>query len=323
MRGWAADLDSGSQAEPGPPDLTGGVTDRVGSQLSAHKLRNADDRFSASEPLLTVIVPVYNERATVDRLLEAVFRAPYSKQVVVVNDGSTDGSSELLRKWQQAERIELLTHAQNQGKGAAIRSGLACARGQFTIIQDADLEYDPQDYGRLIEPLLDREADAVYGSRRLGCKRTWHQLLNPFYHGVTVLNMCVRILYGVWITDEATCYKAFPTALLRAMDLTCRRFEFCPEVTAKACRMGLSIIEVPIRYTSRGMRDGKKIGSRDAIEAVRELWRWRTWQPVPAKIAKTDGQPNAITGDANAAESNIGSGASEVCVNEVRASRSR
>ena len=133
--------------------------------------------------------------------------------------------------------------------------------------------------------------------------------------------MCVRILYGVWITDEATCYKAFPTELLRAMDLTCRRFEFCPEVTAKACRMGLSIIEVPIRYTSRGMRDGKKIGSRDAIEAVRELWRWRTWQPVPAKCVGANGRPTSITGDANAAESHIGSGASETRATDTAASR--
>lgn len=270
-----------------------------------------------SEPLLTVIVPVFNEKATIDRLLAAVLDAPYSKQVVVVDDGSSDGSAELLAKWSERKAVELLRHTRNEGKGAAIRTALACARGRFVVIQDADLEYDPQDYFRLIQPLLDGHADVVYGSRRLGCRRTWRQWLNPYYHAVTLLNVCVRLLYGVRITDEATCYKAFPAAALRSMDLTCQRFEFCPEVTAKACRMGLVIREVPIRYTSRRVRDGKKIGVSDAIEAVKTLWRWRTWQPVPAKCVGANGRPTSITGDAKTAESHIGSCASEARVAET------
>lgn len=258
------------QAGPEPPSGAASRSDRV---LRVDASQTPGQANGGSAPLLTVVVPVYNERATIDRLLASVRDAPYSKQIVVVDDASTDGSSELLRKWRQTGRIELLTHTQNQGKGAAICTGLARARGQFTIIQDADLEYDPEDYGRVIQPLLDGQADVVYGSRRLGCEGTWRQVFNPFYHGVTFLNLWVRILYGVRITDEATCYKAFPTAVLHSMDLACQRFEFCPEVTAKACRMGLKILEVPIRYTSRGVRDGKKIRSRDAVDAVRTLWR--------------------------------------------------
>lgn len=151
------------------------------------------------------------------------------------------------------------------------------ARGEYTIIQDADLEYDPRDYRQVLEPLLCGQADVVYGSRRLGRKWCWRDQLNSFYHGVTVLNLCVRLLYGIRVTDEATCYKAFSTSALCGMNLECERFEFCPEVTAKACRLGLHICEVPIRYTSRGLRDGKKIGLRDAFEAVQSLWRWRKW----------------------------------------------
>lgn len=235
--------------------------------------------LGGSSPLLTVIVPVYNEAATIDRLLALTLQAPYPKQIIVVDDASSDNSAELLRKWAQSGHIELLQHTRNQGKGAAIRTGLACARGCFLIIQDADLEYDPQDYRVVIEPLLNGVAEVVYGSRRLGTRPSWRQWLNPFYHGVRMLNICVRLLYGVRITDEATCYKAFRTSTLRSMDLICERFEFCPEVTAKACRMGLRIVEVPIRYMSRRVRDGKKIGVRDALEAVRTLWHWRRWNP--------------------------------------------
>lgn len=255
---------------------------RLGRSDAADVVAEPSDR---DQLLLTVIVPVFDERATIDRLLQRVAAAPYSKQIVVVDDASTDGTAELLAKWRRSGRIELVTHARNRGKGAAIRTGLARARGRFTIIQDADLEYDPQDYRRVITPLVEDQADVVYGSRRLESKDAWRQLFNPFYHGVTVLNWVVRVLYGARITDEATCYKAFPTAVLRMMDLVCQRFEFCPEVTAKACRMGLKIVEVPIHYTGRARRDGKKIGLRDAVEALRTLWQWRCWQPPPSTHA--------------------------------------
>ena len=195
-------------------------------------------------PLMTVIVPVFNEVATVEALLRRVgAAAPEDKQVIVVDDGSTDGTGEILDRWEEAGRIELVRHDRNRGKGAAIRSGLEYAQGRFTIIQDGDLEYDPADYERLLAPLLAGEADVVYGSRYLrrrgesgeaggaglavrsqagaweregvgrqpGQRRNW----SVFRAGVSVLNLAVRLLYGQRLTDEATCYKAFPTDVLR------------------------------------------------------------------------------------------------------------
>ncbi len=229
-------------------------------------------------PVLTVIVPVYNEVQTIDELLHRVLAAPYAKQVIVVDDGSSDGTAEVLKSWAGHSHVELLQHSDNRGKGAAIRTGLVHALGTFTIIQDADLEYDPQDYPRLIEPILSGQAQLVYGSRYLRCDGSPRQRWRLFRCGVLFLNTCVRLLYGARLTDEATCYKVLPTSLLRAMDLQCERFEFCPEVTAKACRLGLSILEVPIHYDARSMQAGKKIRWTDGVEAMKTLWKWRNWQ---------------------------------------------
>jgi dolichol-phosphate mannosyltransferase len=249
----------------------------------------------ASETLvLTVIVPVYNEVGTIDELLRRVLAAPYNKQVIVVDDGSTDGTVELLEKWEGHPQVELLQHSKNRGKGAAIRTGLEHAEGRFTIIQDGDLEYDPEDFPRLIGPLLSGEAQVVYGSRYLRREGGPCQHWRLLRFGVSCLNVCVRLLYGARLTDEATCYKAFPTALLRAMELECERFEFCPEVTAKACRLGLTIREVPISYDARGVQAGKKIRFRDGLAAMAALWRWRRWQGVPGAGGRTStrrGQP--------------------------------
>jgi prepilin-type N-terminal cleavage/methylation domain-containing protein len=234
-------------------------------------------RDEGGEPLLTVIVPVYNEARTVEELLRRVLAAPYDKQITVVDDGSTDGTAAILQRWKRHAQVEVLTHPTNRGKGAAIRTGLQHARGRFTIIQDADLEYDPQDYPLLIEPLLRGEAGVVYGSRNLA-KGPDRAPWSVYRCGVMLLNWCVRVLYGRRITDEATCYKAFPTEVLKAMDLKCERFEFCPEVTAKACRMGLAIREVPIHYRARGVKEGKKLRLQDGWAALKTLWRWRSWQ---------------------------------------------
>lgn len=236
------------------------------------------------EPILTVIVPVYNEAGTVSELLNRVVTAPYSKQVIVVDDGSTDGTSTTLMNWGQHPDILLLAHSRNRGKGAAIRTALNSARGQFTIIQDADLEYDPADYPHLVEPLVMGVAQIVYGSRYLvphGNSRFGGLV---FRLGVYVLNAVVRVLYGVRLTDEATCYKALATDLVRAMDLQCERFEFCSELTAKACRLRLRIHEVPIRYSGRSRFQGKKLRLRDGIAALHALWRWRAWEPSGTRI---------------------------------------
>lgn len=237
---------------------------------------------AAAAPLLTVIVPVYNEAATIDELLRRVIAIPLDMQVVVVDDGSSDATTSVLEGWEGHQFVELLAHSRNRGKGAAIRTGLDHARGRFIIVQDADLEYDPADYHRLLAPLLEGAADVVYGSRYAKSTVGNAHPTKPwslFRLGVCLLNIAARWLYSVRLSDEATCYKVFSTESLRAMRLECERFEFCPEVTAKACRMGLRIVEVPVGYSPRGVADGKKIRCRDGWQALKELWRWRDWMP--------------------------------------------
>lgn len=229
-------------------------------------------------PTLTVIVPVFNEVRTIDEAIRRTLTAPCSKQVIVVDDGSTDGTRDVLAAWRDNAELTILCHDRNRGKGAAIRTALEHAVGRFTIIQDADLECVPEDYPRLLEPLLSGRAQVVYGSRFLQPANA-PQRFRVFRLGVSVLNWFVRFLYGVRLTDEATCFKVFPTEVLRSMDLRCKRFEFCPEVTAKACRLGLAITEVPVYYCPRDARAGKKIRVWDGMVALATLWRLRKWQP--------------------------------------------
>jgi glycosyltransferase involved in cell wall biosynthesis len=220
------------------------------------------------------LIPVYNEERTLDAILERVLQAPYlDKEILVIDDGSTDATPHILRRWESQPCIQLLRHAHNLGKGAAVRTGLAQARGEITIIQDADLEYDPAEYPRLIELIRHGETEVVYGSRYLspGSGLGW----SPFRIAVAALNVLVRVLYGQRITDEATCYKAFRTALLRSLQLRAVRFELCAEITAKLCRLGVPILEVPISYQPRGHQDGKKIGWRDAWPTFWTLLKWR------------------------------------------------
>ncbi len=239
--------------------------------------------FAGDGPLLTVIVPAYNEQRTIGELLALVLAVPCNKQVIVVDDCSTDGTASALQAWRE-RGVQVVLHPKNRGKGAAIRTGLAHAQGHFTIIQDADLEYDPADYLHVIRPLVEGRAQVVYGSRYLQADRRAGKG-DLFRHGVSLLNWAVRILYGAKLTDEATCYKALPTALLREMDLQCERFEFCPEVTAKICRMGLPILEVPISYRPRSASEGKKIRYRDGLQALGTLWRWRKWKTPATKLS--------------------------------------
>jgi dolichol-phosphate mannosyltransferase len=225
-------------------------------------------------PALSVLVPIFNEARSLDALLRRVLDSPYpGKQIIVVDDGSTDATPDLLRHWAGQPGLTLLRHDRNLGKGAAVRTALAHARGEVTIIQDADLEYDPAEYPRLVEPILRGRAEVVYGSRYLAPARPlpW----TKFRVAVLLLNGLVRLLYGRRITDEATCYKAFRTSLLRSLDLQANRFELCPEVTAKVCRLGLPIVEVPISYHPRGSKEGKKIRWRDGWQAIWTLIQWR------------------------------------------------
>jgi len=224
---------------------------------------------------LSVIMPVFNERATIVPLLERLRAVPLPLEVIVVDDGSTDGTRALLEQNRRLADHLVLSDA-NHGKGHAIRMGLAMATGPAVIIQDADLEYDPAEFVQLVEPVIQRGARAVYGSRILkrNPKCSW-----LFYLGGRFLSLVTNLLYGTRITDEPTCYKLIETATLRRMNLRCEGFEFCPEVTAKLARLGIPIVEIPVTYNPRGVAEGKKIRFRDAILAVWTLLRYRFWKP--------------------------------------------
>ncbi len=217
---------------------------------------------------VSIIIPVYNEFRTFDEVLERVRRAPLpegcTKEILVIDDGSTDGTAQQL-----GPELHTIRHA---GKGSAIRAGIELATGDVVLIQDGDLEYDPDDYARILEPIVSGRADIVYGSRFLG-QAPPMAVLNRVAN--RILTVAANLLYNAQLTDEATAYKAFRIGVLRRMNLRCRRFEFCPEVTAKARRLGYHIVEVPVRYNARGIGEGKKIRTRDGWEALWTLWRYR------------------------------------------------
>ncbi len=219
---------------------------------------------------MSVIVPVYNEVAHVDELLQAIHASPVRKEVIIVDDGSTDGTREKLQAVPLANDVTVVFHEKNCGKGAAIRTALEYARGEYVLIQDSDLEYDPQDYPALLRPLEQREANVVYGVRPDRPERGLR-----FFLGAKLLTHLTNLLYGAGIHDEATCYKVFRRSLIAQIDLQCRRFEFCPEVTAKLCRMGERIAEVPIAYAPRSSSEGKKIRHADGWLAIWTLLRYR------------------------------------------------
>jgi glycosyltransferase involved in cell wall biosynthesis/phospholipid N-methyltransferase len=221
---------------------------------------------------LSILIPVYNERTLVERSLRAVLDAPLperlERELVVVDDCSTDGTSAILERLAKAEpRIRLHRHAVNQGKGAAVRTAIQNANGDFCLIQDADLEYDPRDYPALVGPLLDGQADAVFGSRYLSPDRRrvlpyWHSRMNGFLTWVS------NIFSNLDLTDMETCYKAFRTDLLKTIPIRSNRFGIEPEITMKVAKRRLRIYEVPISYHGRTYEEGKKIGWRDGVKAL-------------------------------------------------------
>jgi len=220
---------------------------------------------------LSVVVPVYNEAATIVASLERVKLAPFNKEIIVVDDGSTDGTREILAKIVDPD-IKVFFHRQNQGKGAALRTGFAQAMGDYVVVQDADLEYDPRDYPMLLEPLLNGEADVVFGSRFLsGPKRVlffWHYVANQ------LLTLASNMTTNLNLTDMETGYKAFRLEVVRKLSLRSDRFGIEPEMTAKVARMGCRVFEVPISYHGRTYEEGKKIRWTDAVWALAAILRF-------------------------------------------------
>lgn len=220
-----------------------------------------------SEPrCLSVVVPCFNEAATVEQVLERVLASPHVQEVVVVDDGSTDGTRELLEKVTD-ERVRVLLQPGNRGKGAALRRGFAEATAEYVVVQDADLEYDPAEYGVLLEPLLDGRADVVFGSRFVGGGA--HRVLY-FWHSVgnRLLTLASNAFTNLNLTDMETCYKVFRREVIQSIDLVEDRFGFEPEVTAKVAKGGWRVYEVGISYSGRTYAEGKKIGWRDGVRAL-------------------------------------------------------
>ena len=222
---------------------------------------------------LSIIIPVYNEQDTLRTLLARVEAVDYEKEIVLVDDCSTDGTREIVQDYQGREGYTVLMHAKNLGKGAALRSGFAEAKGDIIIIQDADLEYDPREYGNLLEPILDGRADVVYGSRFLGGPHRvmffWH------YIGNMALTTLSNMTTNLNLTDMETCYKAFTRKVLDSLTLKCNRFGFEPEFTSKVARNNFRIYEVPISYSGRDYTEGKKIGWKDGMAAIWFIIRFR------------------------------------------------
>ena len=223
---------------------------------------------------LSIIVPVYNERDSIADLLAQVMAADVEKQLVVVDDGSTDGTTEWLEEWaaDQPAWVQCLRHPRNRGKGAAVRTALAAVTEDWVVIQAGDLEYDPRDYTKLLEAARSTPAKVVYGSRVLGG--------NPgmFFTqraGNVILTRLTNLLYGSSLTDMETCYKLFAAEVVTGLSLTSDRFNIEPELTAKVLRAGHPIVEVPISYAGRAYVEGKKINWKDFVSAVWTLCRWR------------------------------------------------
>lgn len=226
---------------------------------------------------ISIVVPAYNEERTIGVLLDQVLAldlTPVEKEIIVVNDGSHDATEKILSRY--SDKVRVYTHERNRGKGAAVRTGFEKATGDYVVVQDADLEYNPEDFRAMLACASSNNAHVVFGSRWLkhpdGGQRKGGL---RFYLGGQALTWLTNILYGTHITDEPTCYKMMHRDVLRRITLTSEGFEFCPEITAKIARLGIPIYEVPIRYAPRSLEEGKKIRARDGLIAIWTLLKNR------------------------------------------------
>jgi glycosyltransferase involved in cell wall biosynthesis len=221
---------------------------------------------------LSVVIPVYNEIGTIEEILKRVGSVPQDIEIIVVDDGSTDGTTKWLKE-RAGDDVKVIFHQKNKGKGAALRTGFELVTGDIVIIQDADLEYDPGEYGRLIEPILDGRADVVYGSRFTGGPQRvlffWHYVGNRF------LTLLSDMLTNLNLSDMETCYKVFRADLLKEITIKSNRFGFEPEITARFAKLKCRIYEVPISYSGRTYEDGKKITWRDGLVALFHIIRFK------------------------------------------------
>lgn len=232
---------------------------------------------------LSILIPVYNEEKTIIKILDkitAISIPNTEKEIVIIDDGSTDKTIEEIERFKNKGNINLLKHKINRGKGAAIRSGLVVAKGDYTIIQDADLEYDPDDIVSLLKPINEKRAKVVYGTRlkRLPNFKKDERTIRFFIHyvGNKMLSLLTSILYGQWITDMETGYKLMPTEIMKSLNLNSRGFELEPEITAKLLRKGYKIYEVSISTNPRGYSEGKKLNTiRDGVRALWTLLKYR------------------------------------------------
>lgn len=239
-----------------------------------------DETKSLSDRKLTIVVPAYNEGRNIGALLDRVLavRLPYGigREIIIVDDGSADDTYKVADNYVKAhpqEPLRLLRHERNRGKGRAIRTALEYASGDFLIIQDGDLELDPNDIAILLRVLVDGDYEVIYGSRFLDkCNEV---LYRRFYWGGRLVSLVANLLYNQNITDEPTCYKLFRAEVMKKIRLRCERFEFCPEVTAKVSKLGIKIHEEPIHYTPRTLEEGKKLRWTDGVKAVWALLKYR------------------------------------------------